>query len=395
MDPNPAQPLSQANGILAFVLQNAVSGRVSDIHIEPTPDATFVRYRVDGFLYPFQSYSKESHGELVAQIKVLCKLDSAEKRLPQDGHFDYELQNTSFSLRVSFMPTQYGEAVVLRILNRQENLTKLDALGLDHDQLETIRTMISNPSGMILTTGPTGSGKTSLLYSMISDLISPQRNIVTIEDPIELQMKGIRQTQINAEIGLDFAKVLRSMLRQDPDVVMIGEIRDQETAQMAVQAALSGILILSSFHTFDLPALIARLTEMGITSSVVAQSIKGVISSRLVRIICPHCKINYSLNEAEKMRLKSFDVPSGIQSQFVKGKGCGYCQNRGYIGRTGVFEVIRFDEDLKSAIIEKRSPTELYELLNKKMQKSLKYTAMEKVYLGMTTFEEVIRVVGV
>ena len=389
-----AEAMEQDTGVLGFILLNAVKNRVSDIHIDPKPDSITVRFRIDGLLYLFQNFQRNSQEDLVSRIKVMAKLDVAERRLPQDGHFTFVHDDKNYNFRVSTVPTSYGEAAVLRILNREETFKELEDIGLDRDQLLSVQKMISSPSGMILTTGPTGSGKTTLLYSILHKLNQPTKNLTTIEDPIELQIPSIRQTQINETIGLDFARVLRSSLRQDPDVIMIGEIRDKETAQMAVQAALSGILVLSTFHTFDIPALVGRLSEMDITSSIVAQSIKGVISTRLARTLCPHCKVKHRLTQEEEILLKEYPIPKEAQDNFMEGKGCDKCNRMGFLGRTGIFEVVYFDEDIKSAIISRKPPSEIYDLLRTKMFKSLKYCAIEKVYLGMTTFAEVIRTVG-
>ena len=264
-------------------------------------------------------------------------------------------------------------------------------MGLEEDQLRLINNLITSPSGMILTTGPTGSGKTTFLYSILHALNKPDKNIVTLEDPIEFQMAGLRQTNINEAMNLTFAKAMRSVVRQDPDIVMLGEIRDDETAQMAIQAALTGILIFSTFHTFDVPALVTRFIEMGISSSVAAQIIKGVISIRLVRKVCFSCREPYVMTDTQRQFL---GLSSNVQV-FQRGKGCNLCQAKGYTGRTGIFEIVYFDDEIRAAIIEKKPASYLYELLSKKNIKSLKTSAISKVAQGVTTIEEIVRVMGV
>ena len=248
--------------------------------------------------------------------------------------------------------------------------------------------LLTSPSGMILTTGPTGSGKTTLLYSILHTFNKPERNIITLEDPIEFQMQGIRQTQVNEAIGFNFAKAMRSVIRQDPDIVMLGEIRDADTAQMAIQAALTGILVLSTFHTFDVPALVTRLQEIGFSGSVVAQAVKAVISTRLLRRICDKCKVEYEPSEEDKKILGK------NPEKLYKGKGCEACLKKGYLGRTGIFQVVYFDQDLQSAIADRKSVSEIHQLITSKKIKSLRESAMDKVISGETTLEELLRSTG-
>jgi type II secretory ATPase GspE/PulE/Tfp pilus assembly ATPase PilB-like protein len=289
------------------------------------------------------------------------------------------------------LPTPNGEAIVLRILNREEILIRIQDLGFDKNQLETMNRLIISPHGMILTTGPSGSGKTTLLYSTLNELNKPDNNIIALEDPIEFQMPTIRQVQISEGSSLDFARAMRSVLRQDPDIIMVGEIRDPETAQMAFQAALTGILVFSTFHTLDVPGLVARLVEMGMPRSVIAQAIEGVVSSRLLRKICDSCKKPYQLSDYEKMILG--DKSKG--KKFQKGDGCKNCLNSGYFGRTGIFEVVHFDNEIRSSIISKEPYAYLHKLLKEKGIKTLRESAIDKVFQGITTVEEVARVTGV
>lgn len=374
---------------LDSVIIQAIDGRASDIHFEPERDTLKIRLRIDGILHTIESVRTFSQESILSRIKVVSKMNISEHRFPQDGHFEFKYQEKIYNIRVSTFPTVYGETIALRIFNREDLLMKIDYLGLDQDQLEQVHKLITGPSGMVLITGPTGSGKTTLLYSVIHSLNSPDKNIITLEDPIEFQMANVRQLQINEGIGLTFAKAMRAVVRQDPDVIMLGEIRDADTAQMAMQAALIGILILCTFHTFDVPALINRLIEMGVAASVTAQTIKGVISTRLVRKICFSCREPHKLSDFEKRILKEefLDLP------FQKGKGCNTCRNTGYLGRMGIFEVVYFDNDLRSAIIEKRPASFIYELLHGKSIKNLQESAMEKVANGTTTLEEVMRLV--
>ncbi len=372
------------------IFLDAIKKRVSDIHFEPQPENLAIRFRIDGLLRPSYSIDKLQQEELISRIKVLSSMNITDRRLPQDGYLECVYQDKTYNIRVSSLPTIYGEAVVCRFHNREDVLINLKDLGFDSDQLNIILALITSRAGIILTTGPSGSGKTSLLYSFLHAINKTDKNVLTVEDPIEYHLPNIRQTQVNENIGLTFSKVMRAVVRQDPDIVMIGEIRDAETAQMAAQASLIGTLIFSTFHTFDIPALITRLQEMGIANSVIAQALKGVVSTRLLRKICPSCKIQYRLTPEEKKRL---GVDENSQN-FYKGKGCSECQNLGYRGRIGVYEITNFDDDIKNCIIERRPASYINELINKKKTKSLRTIALEKVEQGITTIDEVIRVLG-
>src|SRR3989344_5013291 len=299
------------------ILVKAIESRASDIHLEPERESWNVRFRIDGVLYLIEALKFFSQEQISSRIKVLSHMDIAERRLPQDGHFEFAYQGKIYNIRVSVLPALYGETMVLRIFNREDILIQLGNLGFAQDQLGTVDRLVCNPSGMILITGPASSGKTTLLYAILNVLNTQERNIITLEDPIEFQMAAIRQTQINEAIGLTFSKAMRSVVRQDPDIVMLGEIRDADTAQMVLEPALTRTFFFFPFHTFDVPALVSRLIEMGVTSSVVAQTIKAVISSRLVRKICFSCKGPYQPNDLEKRFLEgeTFDV-----SRVQKGK---------------------------------------------------------------------------
>lgn len=374
---------------LDAVLINAIHSRASDIHFEPERERFSIRFRIDGILYPLGTLQKLSQDNVISRIKVLSQIDITEHRLPQDGHFEFKYKDKIYNIRVSTLPSLYGETLVLRIFNRDDILIRLDNLGFDPLQLEVVKILIKSPSGIVLITGPTGSGKTTLLYSFLNALNKPDKNIITLEDPIEFQMANLRQTAIAESIGLTITKALRSIVRQDPDVVMLGEIRDSDTAQMAIQAALSGILIFSTFHTFDVSALVMRLTEMGLSNSVIAQSIKGVISTRLVRKICASCKESYQPDNLEKRFLGSEQANTPL----YKGKGCNACRN-GYSGRTGIYEVVYFDKDIQFSIMERKPFSHLQNLLREKKMDDLRTCAIKKAASGITTIDEIIRVVG-
>ena len=377
--------------LIYSVFQNAIESRASDIHLDPTRDAFSVRFRIDGVLYATDTFKKELQEELVSQIKVLSQLDITETRSPQDGHFEFAVGGRGYNMRVSTFPTVYGEAIVLRILNREDVLMPLENLGFTESQLQSLPDLIHHPHGIILITGPSASGKTTLLYSILQVLKKPENNIITVEDPVELQMENIRQVQIHEGTGLTFAQAMRGILRQDPDIVMVGEIRDAETLQMATQAALSGRLVFSTFHTFNTPALIIRLLEMGIPTSVVAHALVGIVAVRLVRKICPSCAAPYAPSALEE-RMAGGPRQS---RNFRRGKGCEHCRNSGYVGRTGVFEVLPFDEQVKSHILEGKSPSLLPQLFREKGIESLEEVALKKTLEGITTIEEVVRVLGV
>jgi type IV pilus assembly protein PilB len=376
--------------VLDNLIGMAIENRASDIHFEPTREGFSVRFRIDGILHPIQSLNLSTEEQIVSRIKILSQMDIVEHRLPKDGHFEFAYKSKIYSIRVSTMPEIYGESIVFRIHGEQDVILKMEDLGLDADQLELLKDLIRSPNGLILVTGPTGSGKTNLLYSIVNFLNSPEKNIVTIEDPVEYQLENVRQTSINSEIGLTFASAIRSILRQDPDVIMLGEIRDPETAIMAVQASLAGILLLSTFHTFDLPALVNRLVEMNVERSVVAQSIRGVIAVRLVRKICENCKAETPADE-KQLEL----MPEEFRgAKFYEGKGCNVCQNLGFVGRTGIFEIMNIDSSIRSAIFDSQPSSVILNLLKEKKVKNLKMAAFEKVASGITTIDEALRVTG-
>lgn len=374
------------------VLRQAIKRRASDIHFEPARNSFGIRFRIDGFLQPVEVFEKRGQDEIISRIKVLANMEIMEKRFPQDGHFEiYDEGGKIYNLRVSTFPTTFGEAAVLRLLDRKDAMMDLTSLGFEFNQLEVVKKIIALPYGMCLITGPTGSGKTTLLYSILKTLNSPHGNIVTIEDPIEFQMDTIRQLQVRENIGLTFPKALRAVVRQDPDVIMLGELRDTDTVQMSVQAALSGILVFATFHTFDVPGIVIRFMEMGVPRSVISHILIGVVSGRLVRKICQKCTTPYTLTDFEKNIVG--DSLSG--AVLKKGTGCQECSGSGYLGREGVFEVVIFDEEIKLYIMEGGSISQLSQILQKKGIQSLWNAMMSKVARGSTTLEEALRVIGI
>lgn len=380
-------------GVVALmdqILASAVGARASDIHLDPGPESLTVRFRIDGLLYPFQVLPVHYRDELISLIKVLSKMDIGEHGLPQDGHLEFDSQGRIYNLRISTIPTIHGEAVAFRVLNKDDIIAKLGDLGFDPDQLEVMRRLIASPHGMILITGPTGSGKTTVLYSLLDVLKQPNRNIITIEDPIELEMPGIRQLQINEAKGLTFTAAARAVLRQNPDIIMFGEIRDPDTAQMAFRAAFSGVLVFSTFHTFDIASLVIRLIEMGIPRSVLSSGVTAVLSTRLVRKVCAACAEPHELGEAEK----SIFQGQPVSGNFRKGKGCPACNGSGYAGRTGLFEILPVDEEIRVKIIEGKSKAHLREFFREKTKKTLREHALSKVVQGVTTADEVMRILG-
>jgi len=374
------------------IITNAIANRASDVHLEPGPKGLAVRFRIDGILYLMEAFPEGSFGKITSKLKVMSQIDTTQTRFPQDGHFEFNYQEHAYNVRVSTVPTIYGEAVVLRILNREDILIELESLGFYPDQLKITNQIIANPYGIVLITGPSGSGKTTLLYSLLNTLNKKGNNIITLENPVELNMPDIRQIQIEENIKFTFSRAMRAILRQDPDIIMVGEIRDTDTAQLAIQASLIGVLVFSTFHTLDVPSLIFRLIEMGIPRSVLAHTISGVISTRLVRKICPSCNKPYQLSPYEKENLGK---QLGNQN-FKKGVGCKKCYQSGYLGRTGIFEVIRFDDELRSLILENAPVSSIHKVIreNKKI-KTLHDTAIQKVRDGITTAEEVIRITGI
>jgi len=368
------------------LLARAVRSSASDIHFDSARNNLLVRFRIDGTLYIIETLPKNLESEIISRIKILSKLDVTEKRLPQDGHLEWE----GYNVRVATFPTIFGESAVLRIFRSDMMFLELSGLGMAKSQLEVLDILIHNPYGILLITGPSNSGKTVLMYSILNKLNSPENNIITTEDPVELFMDGIRQLQVNESVGLTFAAAMRAILRQDPDIIMLGEIRDPETIQMATQAALSGRLVFSTFHTFDVPALVLRLREMGIPPSVIGHTLLGIVSRRLIKTVCTACKASVEPTAFEKKILGASVESLNLQ----RGKGCEVCHNTGYAGRTGIFEIVPFDKDFRAHIIAQKPLSELNLIIKEKNIETLQEAAFAKVREGVTTLEEVIRVVG-
>lgn len=376
---------------LEKLVAKAIDDRASDIHIEPYRTHAAIRLRIDGLLYELEKFEKEYYDQMISKIKVFSQLDITRHKVPQDGHFEFDHRGRKYNVRVSTYPTIYGEVVVLRILNRDESLLNIKELGLDDQQYKDVMDLIYSPYGMILITGPSGSGKTTFLNSILTILNKPDNNIIAIEDPVEFQMDGIRQSQVNQYKEFNFITALRAVLRQDPDIVMVGEIRDKETAQISIQAALTGRLVFSTFHTLDVFGVITRMLEMEIPRSVLAHTIGGIVSTRLVRKICNECKIPHELTDDEKYIIEEKEFKA---TEFYKGKGCDHCKGSGYHGRMGIYEVIKFEDEIRAMIVDNVPYTEMLNVLKKINTKTLEESALDKMYQGVTTMEEVFRVVG-
>lgn len=372
------------------LLKNAVEQRASDIHIEPYEKFIRVRFRVDGVLKEISTLSKDVLSGIVTRIKILADLNIAERRVPQDGRIVTNINNKNVDMRVSILPLITGEKVVIRILDRSNYKVGRERLGMSKSDLAKLDEIISAPHGIILVTGPTGSGKSTTLYTVLSELNDNEKNIVTVEDPVEYSLEGINQINVNSKVGLTFASGLRSILRQDPDIVMIGEMRDNETAEIGIRAAITGHLVLSTLHTNDAPSSVMRLVDMGVEPFMVATALKGVIAQRLVRRICPNCKEAIPADVAERRLL---GVGENEEVVHYKGKGCASCNYSGYAGRMGVYEIMNIDRDLKDLILKTSNSDEVKDLAIKKGMKTLAMSAKELVLSGQTTIDEMMKII--
>ena len=386
--------VAEGASIIRFVNQiitEAIELRATDVHIEPFEDTLRVRYRIDGVLQEASVAPevKQFQAAIVSRLKILSKLDIAEKRVPQDGRIKIRVADHEIDVRVSVIPMLFGEAVVLRLLDRSSVLLGLDKLGMSSHDLNVTKMMLERPHGIILVTGPTGSGKTTTLYAGLSYINDIQRKIITIEDPIEYQLHGINQIQVSRKAGLTFARGLRSILRHDPDVILVGEIRDVETAEIAIQSSLTGHLVFSTLHTNDAPTALTRLVDMGIEPYLVASSLEAVIAQRLVRVICTECKEKLSASEIQPLRQPFSDKLAGT---LYKGRGCRRCQGTGYRGRTGIFEIMVVTDEIRSLILENASPRDLRRVSTKQGMTSLRDDGFRHLSEGQTTVEEVLRV---
>ncbi len=373
------------------VLAQAVKDGASDVHFEPFERQVRLRYRIDGVMYELRPVPKSLQAGIVSRIKVISKLDIAEHRLPQDGRFRIRLLGREVDLRVSVVPTVHGEKIALRLLDKNRLATNLAALDMDASDLEKFSHAIEAPHGMILITGPTGSGKTSTLYAALTQLNTSDVHIVTVEDPVEYQLPGINQIHVNADIGMTFASGLRSILRQDPDIVMVGEIRDFETADIAVKAALTGHLVLSTLHTNDAPGAIARLLDMGIEPFLASSSVVMVCAQRLIRKVCPHCKEPFTLTADIIARLR-MDKDEASSHVFYRGRGCGRCKQTGFHGRVAILEVLPVSAAIREQVLHKASTGALKELAIREGMRTLRQAGLAKAQAGLTSLDEVLRV---
>ncbi|GMU54168.1 MAG: general secretion pathway protein GspE [Candidatus Xenobia bacterium] len=374
------------NAIFLEAMQNGAS----DIHVEPYEEESLVRMRVDGVLHEIHRVPRSRHAQMAARLKVMARLDLAETRRPQDGRLHVHSGERHIDVRVSCVPTLHGERVVLRLLEKDIRLFSMDQLGFTPTEQKVISDILSHPYGLVLVTGPTGSGKTTTLYAFLQTLRSPHCNIITIEDPVEYQVAGVGQIQVNEKIGVTFAAGLRSVLRQDPDILMVGEIRDPETAEIAIHAALTGHMVLSTLHTNDAPTAASRLLDLGVPPYLLSSSLLGVMAQRLVRRLCPHCKKPYKPEATELRQLGFASMPEN--PQFHRPGGCAACLNTGYKGRMGVFELMVVDSDLASRIARSEDARALRRAAQERGMRSLVEDAGIKVSRGLTSSEEALRV---
>jgi len=374
------------------IFKQAVAKKASDIHIEPCEDNTKVRFRIDGVLHQVMTVPKEFENALVSRIKVMANLDITENRQPQDGRVVTEVVNRPVDLRISTLPLMYGEKTVIRILDKESVEFNLSKLGFGKMHEDMFRTVLERPNGIILVTGPTGSGKSTTLYTALTILNSPERNIITLEDPVEYQLQGINQVQVNTKVGLTFARGLRSILRQDPDVIMVGEIRDQETAEIAIQSALTGHLVLSTLHTNDAPTAITRLVNMNVEPFLISASVLLIIAQRLIRVLCTGCKTAFEPTEAVLERLKGILGERFQPSTFYKTKGCERCHDTGYRGRRGIYEILPMTSAIREVTINRGSLDEIRALARQQGMRTLLEEGARAVMEGVTTVEEMMRV---
>ncbi len=376
--------------LLNTIIHRAIREGVSDIHIQQEEDDMIIRYRLDGILYQAATLPRTLRTTLVSRIKILSGMNIAESRAPQDGRFKVKSAGHEYDFRVSTMPTVYGESVVMRVLDKRTASMKLEQLGFSENSLGMYQSLIEKPNGIILMTGPTGSGKTTTLYASLNKINSPDINIITVEDPVEYRLRYIRQTQINAKAGITFASAIRAILRQDPDVIMIGEMRDRETAEIAVQAAMTGHLVFSTLHTNDSPGAVSRLIDMGVEPFLIASSVIGVVAQRLVRANCKHCTEDYIPNDK---LLKSIGLQDQPSITFSKGKGCDYCRNTGYKGRLGLYEILVMDNTIRDLIINRETPHIIAKIARETQNfKTLVDDGIDKVRNGLTSVEEILTV---
>jgi len=393
IDLDELKELSEANPVkklLNLVLLQAIRDKASDIHFEPFENEYKMRYRIDGILYEMIPPPKHIAAALSSRVKVMAELDIAERRLPQDGRISLTVGGNPVDLRVSVLPTMFGESVVLRVLDRSQVSLELDKLGFRPDDLITLRKLIAKPNGILIVTGPTGCGKTTTLYAALSELNDIETKVITTEDPVEYDIDGIIQVQMKSDIGLTFGRCLRSILRQDPDIVMVGEIRDLETAQISAQASLTGHLVFTTVHTNDAPSTVARLLDLGVEPFLLTATIEGIIAQRLVRKICDKCKSEFEPTEGQLMELQI--SPEEVQGKkFYYGKGCNRCNGTGFRGRTALFEIMSFNDEIRELIMNHASTNVLRSAAVKAGMKLLRDTGLAAVYDGITSIDEIIK----
>ncbi len=379
--------------LVNHVISKAIKERASDIHMQPQHNSFKIRYRIDGILYDMLTPPKRVQPALISRIKIMAKLNIAEKRLPQDGRFEVRIGDQMVDLRVSTIPTSFGERIVMRLLSKSSSLLKLEDIGVPKDRLDSINRLIRNPNGIMLVTGPTGSGKTTTLYAVLTAINTPDINIITVEDPVEYQISGIGQIQVNSKIGLTFASGLRAILRQDPDVILIGEIRDQETAEIAIQSALTGHLVLSTLHTNDSAGTMTRLVDMGIEPFLISSSLLGIIAQRLVRVLCDECREPY-VPDRSSLEGLGVDPDDFFSSGAViyQQKGCHLCFNTGFRGRLGIYELMVLNDEIKSLIVKTSDANSIKKLAKKEGMVTLREDGIAKLLNGTTTIDEIIRV---
>jgi type IV pilus assembly protein PilB len=377
--------------LVQLMITEAVQLRASDIHIEPFEDRIRIRYRVDGVLIERDSPPRRLLGALISRVKILAKLDIAERRRPQDGRIKVTIGEKELDLRVSVLPTNHGQSIVMRLLDKDNIKVGIRQLGLSEGDFKNFQSLIRRPNGIVLVTGPTGSGKTTTLYAGLNALNRPDRKIITAEDPVEYYLPGINQVEVRHDIGLDFARIIRSMLRQAPNIILVGEMRDSETASMGIQASLTGHLVFSTLHTNDAPGAITRMVDMGVPNYLVASSVIAVLAQRLVRVNCSKCKQPYTPPESAL-------IDAGVTEElaegatFMRGKGCGYCNKKGYRGRLGIFELMLVTAKVRQMVFENRSSQEIRKLAISQGMTTLYNDGIRKVLSGITTLEEVYRV---